>query len=193
MRIKTSINKGVLNIVDPPTWGAKLVGLIFLGAGAFILVLIGIDTVKKVNGGDISAISHSVGSVLIILVMTGVPGILFGFHTNRVDINRDSNQLVTIRDFLVYRYTHSQTYDQYITVKLKHRSDTSRSRIANSNQYKTRTRYYLDVILVDGSGKAQMIASVPENEVACACHVAGEVATYLQISFGNRDQYCEQG
>ena len=190
MRIKTSINDGTLNIVDPPTVGARIFGLVFLGFGAVVLVLIGLDTVAKLNERGISAILHALVSVLIILVMAGVPGILFGFHTNRVSINRGSNKMVITKDFLVYKHTRHQACDQYTNVRLKRRSDTSRSRAGNSNQYRTRTHYYLDVVLVDRSGKAEVVASVPEDDDVCACHVADEVAAYLQISFDNRDNYC---
>lgn len=190
MNSKVSRQNGDLIILDPPKLGAKIVGLVFLGFGAVVLVLLAIDTIKKVSGGDLSAIWRSMVSVLIIVVMTGLPGILFGFVANRIQISRDSNQMTLVKDFVVYKHTSNYPCDKYTTAKLKRRSVTSRSKVANSNQYRTRTQYYVDVLLVDGVGKSDLVITFHEKDTAEACYVADEIARYLEIDFTNRDDYC---
>ncbi|MCA9030892.1 MAG: hypothetical protein KDA66_08800 [Planctomycetaceae bacterium] len=183
MRLRTSMENGELHVVHPPTVGAVLVGSVFLLFGVVCLVLIAIDTAKKFEAQGLSAITHAAVSVLIVSAMSGIPGLLFGFHTKRLRFSRDNNEIVSTSDFVVWRFQKRMVADEYRQVRIRRRTETSRSKVGNSNSYQTTTRYYCDIVLAAAGGRIDMIESLPEADEDEARQTAKEIADYLQIHY----------
>ncbi|MEZ6055294.1 MAG: hypothetical protein R3C01_01195 [Planctomycetaceae bacterium] len=162
---------------------AKLVGSVFFTFGIVCLVFIAMDTYKKVVASGFSVVPHAAVSVLIVSVMAGVPGLLFGFQTNRICMSRDLNEIVITVDFILFWKNRQLVADEFNKVKLKPRKDTSYSKVGSSTQYRTRTVHYFDIVLTGPGGKFEVLDSVHEADEACARQVATEIADYLQISF----------
>ncbi|MEZ5942102.1 MAG: hypothetical protein R3C18_11975 [Planctomycetaceae bacterium] len=183
MRLRTSIENGELHVVHPPTTGAMLVGLVFLTFGAVCLVLITIDTVKKFEAQGTSAVTHAAVSVLIVSAMTGIPGLLFGFHTNRIRFSRDNNEIISTSDFVLWRFQKKMIASEYREVRIRRRTETSKSKVGNSNSYRTTTRFYCDIVLVATGTKTDVLDSVPEADEENARQTAKEIADYLGIHY----------
>lgn len=172
MTVKVTQSPNELRIIDPPTLGARVFGSIFLIFGAVFLSMIAVDIITKTSSGNFTPLYRAPVSILIILVMTGLPGLLFGFQTNRVRLT--PTEVTITKDFVVYKYRKTHSVQDFY--KAATRLETVRSQ--NKNSY--RTQRYFDVVLISNSGNLTLVRFF-EKEYDTARALAKQVADFLHI------------
>ncbi|MCB9136631.1 MAG: hypothetical protein H6636_14500 [Anaerolineales bacterium] len=172
MSVKVTTSNHELHIIHPPTVGARIFGSIFLAFGGYFLYLVAVDILTKASAGNFTPLYRAPVSILIILAMAGIPGLLFGFQTNRVHLT--PTEVTITKDFVVYK--HRKTHAVQDFHKVATRLETVRSR--SNNSYRTQ-RYY-DVVLISNSGNLTLVRFF-EKERDTARTLAKQIAAFLHI------------
>ncbi len=189
MRVEESLSGQELTVIDPPTFVGKLVGMAFLVIGIVLIGVVCLQTFQKVNQGDHGAIAHSAVSIGILIVFFGIPGLLFGFQTNRVHIHREDLTVTKIRDFCVYQYKHTENCQKFSGISLRRRTEKPITKSHDGSS--SRTRYYVDIVLVDSTTRKHVLGTELERHTECACQTARQISKILELPFLNEDQFCE--
>ena len=181
MSVKVTQTPTEFKIIDPPTLGARVFGSTFLIFGAVFLSMIAIDIITKASAGNFTPLYRAPVSILIVLVMAGLPGLLFGFQTNRVRLT--PTEVTITKDFVLYK--HRKTHPVQAFYKAATRLETVRSQ--NNNTYRTQ-RYY-DVVLISNSGNLTLVRFF-EKEYDDARTLTKQIAAFLHIK-GEEDENLE--
>lgn len=172
MTVKVSTANNELFVLNPPTPGARVFGSIFLAFGAYFLYLVAVDILTKASAGNFTPLYRAPVSVFIILAMAGIPGLLFGFQTNRVHLT--PTEVTLTKDFVIYK--HRKTYAVKDFYKVAARLETVRTR--SNNSY--RTHHYYDVVLISNSGNVTLVRFF-EKEYDLARALAKQIAAFLHL------------
>ncbi|NUM44601.1 MAG: hypothetical protein HUU38_07825 [Anaerolineales bacterium] len=178
MTIQVTQTPTEFKIIDPPTPGARVFGSIFLAFGAVFLTMIAVDILTKASSGNFTPLYRAPVSVFIVLAMAGIPGLLFGFQTNRVHLT--PTEVTITKDFVVYK--HRKTHPIQEFYKVATRLETVRSQ--NNNTYRTQ-RYY-DVVLISNQGNLALVRLF-EKEYDTARALAKQIANFLHIDSDGDD------
>ena len=162
---------GTIEITLSGGTAARLFGAPFLLAGAYLAYNLVLGLVELVTGR--AAIAEVFFGTVILLVMTAaflVPGWLLVASRARVDIDRTSRRLVSIRDLRVYQHRQERSLDEFSAISVD-RLGASRTRQSSVRSWQ--------VELTAPTRKNQVIGLFDDDEDANGRHDQRRLVTQL--------------
>lgn len=152
---------------------ARLFGAPFLLIGAYLAYNLVLGLVELVTGR--AAIGEMLFGTVILLVMTAaflVPGWLLVASRGRIEIDRTSRRVVSIRDLRVYQHRQERSLDEFTAVTVD-RLGSSRTRQSSGRSWQ--------VELTTASRKNQVIGLFDDDEEAMGFARRISLATGLPV------------
>src|SRR5262245_13830731 len=175
MRVSTQITErgGTIEISLSGGIAARLFGAPFLLVGAYFAYYLVLGVVDLVTGR--AALGEMFFGTVILVVMTAaflVPGWLLVASRGRIEIDRASRRVVSIRDLRVYQHRQERSLDEFTAITVD-RLGSSRTKPSSVRSWQ--------VELTSPSRTNQVIGLIDDDEEAVAFARRISLATGLPV------------